>query len=121
MSINRSGKHARIVDSKRRHVKQMFSTKQGHPEPIRCAQGKLCERSDVTGYEILRCAQHDKWDAQYARAGTSYHTLTSQLRLMRIPCAWWSPCLGLHISPFTPLQHAHMSYSTHQLLETLPF
>jgi hypothetical protein len=61
MSIYRSGKHARIVDSKRRHVKQMFPTKQGHPEPIRCAQGKLWEGSDVTGYEMLRCAQHDKW------------------------------------------------------------
>jgi hypothetical protein len=33
---------------------------QCHPEPIRCAQGKLREGTGSTGSEMLRCAQHDR-------------------------------------------------------------
>ena len=36
-----------------------------HPEPIRCAQGKLHDGSVARGAEMLRCAQHDKRDGLF--------------------------------------------------------
>ena len=39
-----------------------FGENAWHPEPIRCAQGKLREGSGSTDTEILRCAQDDSQD-----------------------------------------------------------
>jgi len=45
-----------------------FREKACHPEPIRCAQGKLREGSGSTDGEILRCAQDDSQDTAHVRS-----------------------------------------------------
>jgi len=46
----------------------IFGDNACHPEPIRCAQGKLREGSGSPDKEILRCAQHDSQDTSQIRS-----------------------------------------------------
>jgi len=43
--------------------KETFGENACHPEPIRCAQGKLRDGSGSPDAQILRCAQDDSQDS----------------------------------------------------------